>query len=167
MKYTPEKVFIKENDNYIEISYQAFCEGQNNVFKDRFFISLHNKLMEVDEAYYTEFYREQRREKYLRERAIEKGDIYYDSLDTEEFNGEDILVDPDEDVAQQVTDKLMAEHVRYVVSLLPDDERLLIHRHYFENIPETELAKIYGVSQQAISKKMVKIRAKLKNLIEN
>ena len=61
----------------------------------------------------------------------------------------------------------MAEHVRYVVSLLPDDERLLIHRHYFENIPETELAKIYGVSQQAISKKMVKIRAKLKNLIEN
>ena len=167
MKYTPEKVFIKENDNYIEISYQAFCEGQNNVFKDRFFISLHNMLMEVDEAYYTEFYREQRREKYLRERAIEKGDIYYDSLDTEEFNGEDILVDPDEDVAQQVTDKLMAEHVRYVVSLLPDDEQLLIHRHYFENIPETELAKIYGVSQQAISKKMVKIRAKLKNLIEN
>ena len=167
MKYTPEKVFIKENDNYIEISYQAFCEGQNNVFKDRFFISLHNVLMEVDEAYYTEFYREQRREKYLRERAIEKGDIYYDSLDTEEFNGEDILVDPDEDVAQQVTDKLMAERVRYVVSLLPDDERLLIHRHYFENIPETELAKIYGVSQQAISKKMVKIRAKLKNLIEN
>ena len=167
MKYTPEKVFIKENDNYIEISYQAFCEGQNNVFKDRFFISLHNMLMEVDEAYYTEFYREQRREKYLRERAIEKGDIYYDSLDTEEFNGEDILVDPDEDVAQQVTDKLMAEHVRYVVSLLPDDERLLIHRHYFENIPETELAKIYGVSQQAISKKIVKIRAKLKNLIEN
>ena len=167
MKYTPEKVFIKENDNYIEISYQTFCEGQNNVFKDRFFISLHNMLMEVDEAYYTEFYREQRREKYLRERAIEKGDIYYDSLDTEEFNGEDILVDPDEDVAQQVTDKLMAEHVRYVVSLLPDDERLLIHRHYFENIPETELAKIYGVSQQAISKKMVKIRAKLKNLIEN
>ena len=167
MKYTPEKVFIKENDNYIEISYQAFCEGQNNVFKDRFFISLHNMLMEVDEAYYTEFYREQRREKYLRERAIEKGDIYYDSLDTEEFNGEDILVDPDEDVAQQVTDKLMAEHVRYVVSLLPDDERLLIHRHYFENIPETELAKIYGITQQAISKKMVKIRAKLKNLIEN
>ena len=167
MKYAPEKVFIKENDNYIEISYQAFCEGQNNVFKDRFFISLHNMLMEVDEAYYTEFYREQRREKYLRERAIEKGDIYYDSLDTEEFNGEDILVDPDEDVAQQVTDKLMAERVRYVVSLLPDDERLLIHRHYFENIPETELAKIYGVSQQAISKKMIKIRAKLKNLIEN
>ena len=167
MKYAPEKVFIKENDTYVEISYQEFCRKQNNEFKDKFFISLHNMLMEVDEAYYTEFYREQRREKYLRERAIEKGDIYYHSLDTEEFCGEDILVDPDEDVAQQVTDKLMAEHVRYVVSLLPDDERLLIHRHYFENIPETELAKIYGVSQQAISKKMVKIRAKLKNLIEN
>ena len=73
MKYAPEKVFIKENDTYVEISYQEFCRKQNNEFKDKFFISLHNMLMEVDEAYYTEFYREQRREKYLRERAIEKG----------------------------------------------------------------------------------------------
>ena len=167
MKYAPEKVFIKENDTYIEISYQEFCKKQNNEFKDKFFISLHNMLMEVDEAYYTEFYREQRREKYLRERAVEKGDIYYHSLDTEEFCGEDILVDPDENVAEQVTDKLMAEKLRSVLLLLSEDEQLLVRRHYYEEIPETELAKIYGISQQAISKRMLKIRAKLKNLIEN
>ena len=167
MKYAPEKVFIKENDTYVEISYQEFCRKQNNKFKDKFFISLHNMLMDVDEAYYTEFYREQRREKYLRERAIEKGDIYYHSLDTEEFCGEDILVDPDENVAEQVTDKLMIEKLRSVLPLLSDDEQLLIKRHYYENISETELAKIYGITQQAISKKMVKIRTKLKNLIEN
>ena len=28
MKYAPEKVFIKENDTYIEISYQEFCKKQ-------------------------------------------------------------------------------------------------------------------------------------------
>ena len=133
MKYAPEKVFIKENDTYVEISYQEFCRKQNNEFKDKFFISLHNMLMEVDEAYYTEFYREQRREKYLRERAIEKGDIYYHSLDTEEFCGEDILVDPDENVAEQVTDKLMAEHIRYIVSPIEVSayltiEQNLVHR---------------------------------------
>lgn len=167
MKYTPEKVFIKENDNYIEISYQAFCEGQNNVFKDRFFISLHNMLMEVDEAYYTEFYREQRREKYLRERAIEKGDIYYDSLDTEEFNGEDILVDPDEDVAQQVTDKLMAEHVRYVVSLLPSDERELIEALFFKGYSERQWSRISGVPQRTICYRKNVILQKLKKILKN
>ena len=166
MKYTPEKVFIKENDNYIEISYQAFCEGQNNVFKDRFFISLHNMLMEVDEAYYTEFYREQRREKYLRERAIEKGDIYYDSLDTEEFNGEDILVDPDEDVAQQVTDKLMAEYVRYVVSLLPSDERELIEALFFKGYSERQWSKISGIPQKTINDRKNKILRELKKILK-
>ena len=76
-------------------------------------------------------------------------------------------MDEDEDVEKQVTDKLMAEKLRSVLLLLSEDEQLLIQRHYYENIPETELAKIYGVTQQAISKKMIKIRAKLKNLIEN
>ena len=167
MAYKPTKVFIKENGEYIEISYKEFCEKQNTEFKDKFFISLHDMLMEVDEAYYIEFYREQRREKYLRERAIEKGDVYYNSLDTEDFCGEEILIDPDEDVAEQVMDKLMIEKLHSVLPLLSEDEYVLIHKHYFENIPETELAKFYGVSQQAISKRMLKIRAKLKNLIEN
>ena len=167
MAYKPTNVFIKENDEYIEISYKEFCEKQNTEFKDKFFISLHDMLMEVDEAYYIEFYREQRREKYLRERAIEKGDVYYNSLDTEDFCGEEILIDPDEDVAEQVMDKLMIEKLHSVLPLLSEDEYVLIHKHYFENIPETELAKFYGVSQQAISKRMLKIRAKLKNLIEN
>ena len=167
MAYKPTNVFIKENDEYIEISYKEFCEKQNTEFKDKFFISLHDMLMEVDEAYYIEFYREQRREKYLRERAIEKGDVYYNSLDTEDFCGEEILIDPDEDVAEQVMDKLMIEKLRSVLPLLSEDEYILIHKHYFENIPETELAKFYGVSQQAISKRMLKIRAKLKNFIEN
>ena len=167
MKYTPEKVFIKENDNYIEISYQAFCEGQNNVFKDRFFISLHNMLMEVDEAYYTEFYREQRREKYLRERAIEKGDIYYNSLDTEEFCGEDILVDPDEDVAQQVTDKLMAEHIRYIVSLLPEDERELIEALFFNGYSERQWSRISGIPQRTICYRKNVILQKLKKILKN
>ena len=61
----------------------------------------------------------------------------------------------------------MAEKLRSVLLLLSEDEQLLVRRHYYEEIPETELAKIYGISQQAISKRMLKIRAKLKNLIEN
>ena len=167
MKYAPEKVFIKENDTYVEISYQEFCRKQNNEFKDKFFISLHNMLMEVDEAYYTEFYREQRREKYLRERAVEKGDIYYHSLDTEEFCGEDILVDPDEDVAQQITDKLMAEHIRYIVSLLPEDERELIEALFFNGYSERQWSRISGIPQRTICYRKNVILQKLKKILKN
>ena len=74
---------------------------------------------------------------------------------------------PLEDVEKQVTDKLMIEKLRSVLPQLSEDEQLLIRRHYYDNIPETELAKIYGISQQAISKRMLKIKAKLKNLMEN
>ena len=49
---------------------------------------------------------------------------------------------------------------------LTDEEQLLIYRHYYADIPGTELAEIYGVSQQAISKRIAKIRVKLKNLLE-
>ena len=50
---------------------------------------------------------------------------------------------------------------------MTDEEQLLIYRHYYAGISGTDLAEIYGVSQQAISKRIAKIRAKLKNLLEN
>ena len=49
---------------------------------------------------------------------------------------------------------------------LTDEEQLLIYRYHYADIPGTELAEIYGVSQQAISKRITKIRVKLKNLLE-
>ena len=167
MAYKPTNVFIKENDEYIEISYKEFCEKQNTEFKDKFFISLHDMLMEVDEAYYIEFYREQRREKYLRERAIEKGDVYYNSLDTEDFCGEEILIDPDENVEEQVMDKLMTEHIRYIVSLLPSDESELIEALFFNGYSERQWSKISGVPQKTINDRKQKILLKLKKILKN
>ncbi len=167
MAYKPTNVFIKENGEYIEISYKEFCEKQNTEFKDKFFISLHGMLMEVDEAYYTEFYREQRREKYLRERAIEKGDVYYNSLDTEDFSGEEILVDPDEDVAEQVTDKLMKEKLRNCITLLSQEEQYLVIEHFFKNVSQIELGEKLGVDNSTISRRIAKILSKLKNFLEN
>ena len=166
MKYAPKKVFIKENNEYIEISYQEYCDKEKTEFKDKLFISLHDMLMEVDEEFYTEFYRERRREKYLRERAIDKGDLYYNSLDTDEFCGEDILIDPDENVAEQVTNKLMAEHIRYIVSLLPSDERELIEALFFKGYSERQWSKISGIPQKTINDRKKKILLELKKILK-
>ena len=168
MKYSPKQVFIKENDNYIEITNAEHekRKATDEQYAKRLFVPLHGVLMEVDEEFYKDFYRQKDRDDYLTWRT-KNMDISYNEYDSEECSGEDMLVDPDEDVATQVTNKIMIEKLRSVLPLLSDDEQILIQRHYFENIPETELAKIYGITQQAISKKMIKIRAKLKNLIEN
>lgn len=46
-------------------------------------------IMEVTESTYIEFYKLQRRQKYIDERSRDNKDISYDSLTTDEFNGED------------------------------------------------------------------------------
>ena len=53
-KYAPRKVFILENGEYIEISYEELCRREENdpSYKDKFFIPLHGMIMEVDETAY-------------------------------------------------------------------------------------------------------------------
>ena len=169
MKYTPKKVYVKENDNFIEITNEEHesRKATDEQYAKRWFVPLQGCLLEVDEQFYIEYYKEYERNRYLAALDRKNRILSIEAFDTEDENGVDFIVDEDEDVEKQVTDKLMAEKLRSVLLLLSEDEQLLIQRHYYENIPETELAKIYGVTQQAISKKMIKIRAKLKNLIEN
>ena len=169
MKYTPKKVYVKENDNFIEITNEEHesRKATDEQYAKRWFVPLQGCLLEVDEQFYIEYYKEYERNRYLAALDRKNRILSIEAFDTEDENGVDFIVDEDEDIEKQVTDKLMAEKLRSVLLLLSEDEQLLIQRHYYENIPETELAKIYGITQQAISKKMIKIRAKLKNLIEN
>lgn len=160
------QVFIQKNGGYLEISYEEFCRTQDTIFKDSFFISSNGVLMEVSQEFYRDYYRDKRRERYLHELEVENV-ISFHSLDTEEFCGEEILIDYNEDVIEQVTTKLMIEKLRQVLPLLSEEERLLLHKHYFEEIPETELAIEYGITQQGMSKRISKIREKLKKLMEN
>ena len=78
----------------------------------------------------------------------------------------DILIAEQPDVCDTVVESIMTDKLRKAILKLTDEEQLLIYRHYYADIPGTELAEIYGVSQQAISKRIAKIRVKLKNLLE-
>ncbi len=170
MKYAPKKVFILEDGNYKEITYEELCrltENENTMYADKLFIPLYGMLMEVTEDAYKDFYKDKRRQKYLYEQSEENGDISYDMLTTDEFNGTDILIDDSIDVAAQVENKIMSDKLKQAILLMTDDEQLLIYRHYYAGIPETELAPLYGISQQAVSKRIGKIRTKLKKLLES
>ena len=169
MKYAPKKVFIKGNDSYIEITNEEheLRKATDEQYAKRWFIPLQGCLLEVDEAFYTEHYKEIERNKYLRLLDRKKKLLSIEAFDTEDDNGVDYIADEDEDVEKRVTDKLMAEHIRYIVSLLPLDEQELIKAIYFEGYTEREYAKKKGVNQFAIHKRKHRILEKLKKILEN
>ena len=125
MKYAPKKVFILENNEYVEITYEELChrEATDEFYEDKLFLPLHGMLMEVTEDVYADFYRAERRQQYITARAIANGDLSYDALNTDEFNGDNILVDPDENVAEQVAQKMLIEKLHRVLPLLFREER--------------------------------------------
>ena len=148
MKYTPKKVFVLENGDYIELSYEEFCSLKDNdvSYADKFFIPLHGMLMEVTEEQYKEFYKSQRRQKYIDERSAENGDFSYDMLTTDDFNGEDILPDKSEPLDEQVVQKIMTDKLKSALPLLAEDEQKLIREIFYENLSERSLAEKYDVS---------------------
>lgn len=168
MKKQPKAVYIIENGGYTELTYEEFLRREQIclLYADKLFLPLYGSLMEVSKEDYEEYYRQRNRQIYIDRRASRNGDVSYNALTTDEFNGEDILIAEQPDVCDTVVESIMTDKLRKAILKLTDEEQLLIYRHYYADIPGTELAEIYGVSQQAISKRIAKIRVKLKNLLE-
>lgn len=168
MKKEPKAVYIIENGGYTELTYEEFRRRVQicPLYADKLFLPLYGSLMEVSKEDYEEYYRQRNRQIYIDRRASRNGDVSYNALTTDEFNGEDILIAEQPDVCNTVVESIMTDKLKEAILKLTDEEQLLIYRHYYADIPGTELAEIYGVSQQAISKRIAKIRVKLKNLLE-
>lgn len=168
MKKEPKAVYIIENGGYTELTYEEFLRREQicPLYADKLFLPLYGRLMEVSKEDYEEYYRQRNRQIYIDRRASRNGDVSYNALTTDEFNGEDILIAEQPDVCDTVVESIMTDKLKEAILKLTDEEQLLIYRHYYADIPGTDLAEIYGVSQQAISKRIAKIRVKLKNLLE-
>lgn len=160
--------FIRTESGYEQITYAELCKRRNTnkEYKSKKFFPLHGMLMEVTEEAYRNFYKARRRQKYIEERSAKNGDFSYDMLTTDDFNGEDILVDESEPLDEQVLRKIILDKLRHAMLLLSDDEQELIREIFFEELSERTLAERYGVSQVAIHKRKVKILNKLKKLLE-
>ena len=161
MKYPPRKVFVLEDGMYVELSYAQFSQ-KKECYASRRFIPLHGMLMEVSESDYKAFYKDKRRQKYLDERSAKNGDFSYDMLTTDEFNGEDILVDMASDTAGDVERKLMLDNLRPEFKRLSKDEQKILHLIYYHRLSERAVAERFHVSQNAIHRRKVQILARLR-----
>ena len=165
MKYAPKKVFVLENGTYLELTYTQFHQ-QKDTYQDRRFLPLHGMLMEVPEDAYKAFYKKKRRQKYLKERSNDNGDFSYDMLTTDDFNGEDILVDTVSDTAGQAEANVLVDKLRQAVAQLTENERLLLQMVYDRQLTERNIAAQLGVSQNAINKQKAHILTKLKKFLK-
>lgn len=161
MKYPPRKVFVLENGTYLELSYAEFHQ-RADTYQGRRFIPLHGMLMEVSESDYKAFYKDKRRQKYLDERSAKNGDFSYDMLTTDEFNGEDILVDEMSNTACDVEKKIMLDNLRLEFEKLSKNEQRILYLIYYQRLSERAVAERFHVSQNAIHRRKVQILAKLR-----
>lgn len=167
-KYAPRKVFILENGEYIEISYEELCRREETdcTYKDKLFIPLHGMIMEVDETTYREFYKAKDRDEYLTWRTRHK-DISYSQFDDDECSGEDMLVDLNAEFTDAVIWKITMDKLRLIISMLPKDEQELIHALFFRGLSERKWSEECGIPQRTINDRKRRILAKLKKMLEN
>ena len=134
--------------------------------KEKYFIPIEGKLIEVAENVYVAYYTMDRRERYLEERDRDIGVVSYNTIDSQGIDGESGLQDV---VTETIETIALANELRNqlhrCIAALPKAERELIHAIYFEGMTEAEYASKAKMTQSGISRRRKKTLSKLKKLL--
>ncbi len=103
----------------------------------------------------------------MKERAEDKKDISIDALAQEKYGGEITIPDTTENVEMQVERKLMLENLKTCILLLSDEAQKIIYLRFYMDLTEEQIGKIYGITQQAVSKRISRIIEKIKKFLKN
>jgi len=148
----------------LQISNKEVCEMAD---KEKFYIPIEGKLIEVEENIYIAYYKMGRRERYLEERDQANGVLSYDALDYDGMIGQEMFEDPEvsslEDL--ELAKELIAQLHR-CIDMLPRSERELIQAIYFDGLNDSEYARKSKVSQSGVSRRHKKILSKLRILMK-
>ncbi len=75
------------------------------------------------------------------------------------------FLDDDENVEDQVFQKIQSEMIHKALSFLSDEEEKLIRLLFFEERTEREVAELMGIYHNAVHKRKKRILRKLKNIL--
>ena len=131
------------------------------------YIRVQGELVEVSKAVYLAYYRMARRARGADEKDQYNGTILFSDLNTKELRAIETFQDPCIDsVETTAIHSLMSEKLHRCLKLLSDDESSLIHRRYWDQASQSEVAAELKTSQQVISYREKQILGKLKKLLE-
>ena len=115
---------------------------------------LGQKLL-VDVPVDDELYKADCREEYQRARSKAK----HVSLD------DALLICSTDDITEAYEESQLLECLREAIKTFGENERQIIEYLYFENLAESEIATILGISQQAVNRKKHRIIKKLRDCL--
>jgi RNA polymerase sigma factor (sigma-70 family) len=144
-------------------------ETEEKIMSDNknYFLRVENELVSVDKDTYIDHYKAKRREKYQKENDLAHGVVSYNTMDTVEINGEEIIPDTSESIEDVIMTKMMIEKLCERLDMLSADELWLIHNLFYMEKTERQIADNLGCSQPIIHKRKVNVLKKLKKLLEN
>ena len=169
MKYAPRKVYIKENNVYVELSYTDFCRRRqaDQSYMDKLFIPVQGCLLEVVREQYADFYKEKERWRYLKKLDTNHSLLSLEGFTDSEGNALDFVIDEAVDVAETVVRAVMVDRLKAALPLLSDGEQALVKAIFFEELSEREVGLRLGITQSVVNKRKAKILAKLRKIVEN
>ena len=160
-------IFIFNNRNNPAEGYYQVTEEELQAYKKNsegkvYLINLGHSIMETDEASFRAFYKERRREKYLREEAqLAGGVLSLNAIDSDELDGVGVVLDTSEPLDEKIMRKMMIEKLPEAISILNDEEKTLIYQLYFENMSERQISSLTAVPQKTINNRRKRILKKL------
>ena len=166
---TYKHCYIISDGVYEEIPYTDFVkDGKRTVtYSGRWFLLLHGCLMEVSQKDYKEFYKNNRRQKYLKEESILHREVSYNTIDTHMWSGEEVIVDKDTIPTDEiVVEQILIEHVKVTINFLLPQEIELIQALFYDGLSEREWSSQTNVPQTTINSRKHKILSKIKKMIK-
>lgn len=131
----------------------------------KYTIIVKKQRVEVSEAVYRAYHQEREAERY-QNRLIRQVELSMQQFQEDGVNAEYLIVRVQPDIVDKLIRQEQLEQLWLALQTLPENERTLINELFFNDRTEAELAAEQLITQQAISKRKMKILAKLKNLIE-
>lgn len=169
-----DKCFIKIRAKVYEvITYKELKEKRKkySTYKNKYFIPIQNKLLEVTKIEYQEFYKEVERYKYLKKLEENNGLI---SINEIEFNSkedgtrvEEVIADLNCNVEFEALRKIEVEELKNALLKLDKEEYELIKELFYNNKTIRQYAEMVDTPFTTIQSRKEKILIKLKKYLEN
>ena len=138
--------------------------------KKKFYIRIGNQVEQVTEEVYREYFKMDRRERYLEERDLVHGRFLYSQFDNvyKDVLGEEMIADSlAEDLCDAIVSKIMIEKLKECLSLLSDEDLNLIIQLFYEEKSQRQLSEESGVPVMTISDRKNRVLKKLKKSMAN
>ncbi len=131
----------------------------------KYTIIVKKQRVEVSEAVYRAYHQEREAERYQR-KLIYQNELSMEKFQEDGVNADYLIVRVQPDIVDRLIQQEQLQALRLALQLLSMEERSLIEELFFNEKSESQIAKSIGVNQSTVSRRLAKILAKLRNLME-